>query len=160
MDGKEEKTVWKRLNNQEFLGGAVMLGIFLGVKALSMRLPGKVSAYPIFMSNVGLLLAVLLFARCLFRLCKGTLNPRPAFQRDDGTMVRYTLSVILLVAYAVLFQLAGCILSSFVFMLSFSQLFGQKRNWKLGLLVSAGFTAVIYLGFGVFLGVPLPTLFL
>ena len=74
-------------------------------------------------------------------------------------MVRYVLAVVLLVGYAVCFQLAGCILSSFLFMLIFSQLFGQK-NLRLGLLVSAGFTASIYLGFGVFLGVPLPTLFL
>ncbi len=160
MEGKEGKTIWERLNNQEFLGGAVMLVIFLAIKALSMQLPGKVSAYPIFMSNVGLILSVLLFARCLYRLCKGTLNPKPAFQRDDGTLVRYVLAVVLLVGYTVCFQLAGCILSSFLFMLIFSQLFGQKKNLRLGLLVSAGFTASIYLGFGVFLGVPLPTLFL
>lgn len=159
MEGKEGKNIWERLNNQEFLGGAVMLVIFLAIKALSMQLPGKVSAYPIFMSNVGLILSVLLFARCLYRLCKGTLNPKPAFQRDD-TLLRYVLAVILLVGYAVCFQLAGCILSSFLFMLIFSRLFGQKKNLKLGLLVSAGFTAIIYLGFGVFLGVPLPTLFL
>ena len=160
MEGKEGKTIWERLNNQEFLGGAVMLVIFLAIKALSMQLPSKVSAYPIFMSNVGLILSVLLFARCLYRLCKGTLNPQPAFQRDDGTLVRYVLAVVLLVGYAACFQLAGCILSSFLFMLIFSQLFGQKKNLRLGLLVSAGFTASIYLGFGVFLGVPLPTLFL
>lgn len=160
MEGKEEKTIWERLNNQEFLGGAVMLVIFLAIKALSMQLPSKVSAYPIFMGNVGLGLSVLLFARCLYRLRKGTLAPKPAFQRDGDTLVRHVLAVVLLVSYAICFQLAGCILSSFLFMLIFSQLFGQKRNLKLGLLVSAGFAAVIYLGFGVFLGVPLPTLFL
>lgn len=156
----QRPSIWEKLNNQEFFGGAVMLVMFLAIKILSMQLPSKVSAYPIFMSNVGLVLAVLLFARCLYRLWKGKLAPKKAFKKDDGTRVKYFLSILLLIVYAILFKLLGCIISSLIFMFVFSQLFGQKRNILQGAIVSVVFTAVIYLGFGVFLGVPLPTLFL
>lgn len=157
------QSFWEKINNQELFGGVVTFLLFGGIKILSMRLPAKVSTYPIAMSNVSFALAVLLLLRCLYRLWKGTLAPKKMFETTKDTSVRFILTLLLLVGYAILFNLIGVILSTFLFVFIFAQLFGEKKGkavvlYHLG--ISAGVTAVIFIVFSVFLGIPLPTLVL
>lgn len=159
----KKQTLWEKVNNQEFMGGVIAFIMFGAIKLLSMRLPTKVSTYPIAMSNVGFALACLLLARCVFRLCRGTLAPKKMFESTKDTSVRFVMTLILLVIYAVCFSLLGVIFSTFLFVFIFSQLFGEKKGSKVMLYhlgVAAGVTAVIYIVFSTLLGIPLPTLFL
>lgn len=162
MEHKEEMKLWDKLNNREFCGSAVALVLFGIIKILSMRLPGKVSAYPIMMSNVAVAMALLLFARSLYRLWKGTLQPAKMFadNADAKSRLQAVLTILLLIGYAVAFGTLGVILSSLIFVFLFVLLFGEKKSVKTAVLSAVGVTAVIYLVFAVFLGIPLPTLFL
>ena len=111
-----EKQSWMdRLNNQEFLSGVIALVIFGLIKILSMRLPAKVSGYPIVMSNVAFVLAVIFFLRCVYRLVKGTLAPKKMFTGDTKGYARYWLTLVLLVVYVAAFSTVGFVVSTFLF---------------------------------------------
>jgi putative tricarboxylic transport membrane protein len=157
-----QEALWKKLNNRELWGSAVILVSFGIIKVLSIRLPAKVSAYPIVMSNVALVLSVILFVRSLYRLKKGTLQPEK-MSKEDGkaeSRMRTLLTIVLLIGYALAFGYLGVILSTLLFVFLFTRLFGEKKNLKVEIIIAVGVTAVIYLVFSVFLGISLPTLFL
>ena len=157
----EQKSWKERLNNQEFMSGLIILIMFALIKLLSMRLPAKVSAYPIFMSNVAFVIAILFFVRCCVRMARGTISQKKMFVGDMEGRMKYWLTLVFLVLYAVLFKRLGFVISSFLFMMVFTTLFGPKeKQWGVNLAVSAGFTAVIFIAFKIILGIPLPTLFI
>ena len=162
MDQKQENRIWDRLNNRELCGSVISFVMFGVIKLLSMRLPSKVSAYPVMMSNVAFVMALVLVVRSLYRLKKGTLQPEKMFQTDagGGKRIRALLTILLLIGYAIAFGTLGVILSTLIFVFIFVRLFGTKKNLKTEIAAAAGVTAVIYLVFAVFLGIPLPTLFL
>ena len=146
-----------KFNNQELISGIAALIIFGFIKIMSMRLPAKVSGYPIAMSNVAFVLAIIFFIRCVVRFVRGTGNKKKMFSGDTAGYAKYWLTLVLLVIYAIAFKRLGFGVSSFIFILAFSTAFAQKRNMVLNLLVSVGFTAVIYVAFKIILGIPLPS---
>jgi putative tricarboxylic transport membrane protein len=64
------------------------------------------------------------------------------------------------VAYALLFERLGYVLSTFLFLESILLLFNGWKKWKMTLIVSLGFSIGVYILFSNFLGIPLPRMIL
>jgi putative tricarboxylic transport membrane protein len=60
--------------------------------------------------------------------------------------------------YAFLFERAGYVLSTFLFLEATLLLFNGRRKWKMTLVVSIGFSVGVYVLFSRVLGIPLPAM--
>jgi putative tricarboxylic transport membrane protein len=106
----------------------------------------------------GLAIALILLSLALiFKHWKKDPSPQPFW--PERTWLRPLLGVAILVSYALVVDVIGFILTTFLFLIIWMRVI-ERLRWRTILSISVGTTVALYLIFNLFLEVPLPSGFL
>ncbi len=153
----------KLLKDTTRLGGVLFLLLsgWMIVTALQFKYtgadpmgPGK---YPIALAAATFVLSFLLV--CLGDKKRQENKEDSEQERESAAFQPLLVTVVAMLVYLCVFEIIGFILSSVLFLFGLSMYY-DRTQWKIAILYSVGFTAILYLLFRVMLGILLPTIWL
>lgn len=118
----------------------------------------------IFPIMLGIALTILGFALLIEELIKNSKNKEANKEKDTIKLSfgnngkKIAITVVNAVVYAILFNILGYIISTFIFLEVELLIFGGLKSWKVSTIVSVLFSVIAFLIFNTFLGVYLPKL--
>lgn len=147
------------MNNQAKAGiGASVIGIMYTIMAYSMPRAsiGNPLAPSIFPLILGVTLTVLGLALLIKE--KSKYSPEKVKVKEVWSYHRKLTALTCAggVAYALLFDRIGYILSTIIFLLIILFAINEKNKWKTNLIVAVCFSVAVYFIFSRLLGIPLP----
>ena len=113
------------------------------------KLPEKAIQYPIFVTTLLLFLSLIHLAISFSRKDDGEASGFESIEWKQLAFVLLTSGI-----YVGILKLVGYVVSTIIYILAV--LFGLKVNKKLSIVISVGFSLVIYVLFKIILKVPLP----
>ena len=140
---------------QNKIVAAVTFAFFAWLMYSGLQFPGVASYMPVFVSCMGMLCSVVLFATVCLKEKKGQKIDFAVFFPKKET-IQILEAFALIVLYCLLMKPVGFVITSFVFFFLFSLCFGEKKKIVQYLILSAVVVAVIYIGFGVTLHTSFP----
>ena len=147
------KSYWR----EEFVLVAMLLVVFGGVVAFSIRLPFDARLFPLVIGFAGLLLSLVILVQELRRRTRTA--PADVVSADDPAVVaswpRLATALLAAPAFGLVFWLFGFFVASFVAMFAMPPLMGYA-NRRMMLLVGLGTVAVLAVFFPYLVGVNLP----
>ena len=141
---------------------AVAFGLIYGYMAYSMPRaafgnPLDPIYFPLGISAISILIGILLLVKSDFKASiqayKNLIN-EDEVKKNDRRRILYTC--IISVAYALLFEHLGYVISTFMFMFAMQTITSGKESWKKSIIIGLLFSVGVYFVFSTLLSISLP----
>jgi putative tricarboxylic transport membrane protein len=139
------------MTNNNRIFSVFLLIIFIALYFVTLSFPDKSAIYPRWLLIVGMVCVAALFISTF--IGKNDEEKKVSITKDE--LKKLLISIVLMIMYVILITVLGYAVSTFIYMLV--QIWVLKPEKKVSyLIVALVSTAILYVGFGIFLKIWLP----